>query len=47
MFITYTRNGRTETHAAYRRTLMFLWVWAAEGDAITIHGYHFEAQVAA
>lgn len=40
MFITYLRNGHRETHAAYQRTLLFLWVWAGEGDTIIIEGYH-------
>lgn len=42
MFITFVRNGNRETHAAFRRTLALMWVWASEGDCIVI-----EAQVAA
>jgi len=38
MFIQYTRNGRREQHAAYRRTLLFIWVFASEGEDIIIEG---------
>jgi hypothetical protein len=47
MFITYLRNGRRETHAAFSRNLAFVWVWASEGEDITILGYHAARQVAA
>lgn len=46
MFITYIRNGVRETHAAFQRNLMFIWVWASEGEEIEIIEYR-AAEVAA
>lgn len=46
MFITYTRNGVREVHACYQRTLLFIWVWASEGEDIVIEGYDVMVQVA-
>lgn len=39
MFIIIMRNGQRETHAAFQRTLAFLWVHASEGEDITVVGY--------
>ncbi len=43
MFLTYTRNGHREHHAAFRRTLAFLWVFASEGETIEIIEYEVAA----